>query len=354
MTDGGGGLTNQIFSLINGIIAAYKQGYKCVVVDGLCDDVFKRPQTYSRISNIFNINAINEFLKKKYDIIIVDKYNVNFKLLSVTYGQNSTYIDLTENIINKFYQYNKLYISKNTCFNDINGDPCFGVPKKIIFKYEINDNYVEEVFNESLNEDFIIDFDINARFWFAWIHHLDINMFESILPNIIYADSFIDKSKMAIENIVSQSVSKKINCIHLRIEDDIVKSLSNICKLTHAEIKILLEYKYMYLIQKYLSPSDDIVILAASISNRVIGFLDNNNYKYRFVDKYYEDREKNAIIDLLISKCCNNYFIGAFNVNLLTGSTFSYYAGKCMPDNVTQIYYDPNDICKPEIVIDKT
>ena len=53
-----------------------------------------------------------------------------------------------------------------------------------------------------------------------------------------------------------------------------------------------------------------------------------------FNQKYFEGRELNAIIDFLVSKQCNNLFIGNFNINESRGSTFSYYITKIINKNI--------------------
>jgi hypothetical protein len=67
------------------------------------------------------------------------------------------------------------------------------------------------------------------------------------------------------------------------------------------------------------------------LSNPVIDFLKEHYYSYRFTEKIFEGREKNAIVDLLVSKKCNNVFIG------YSESTFSYYITKCLNETVKKI-----------------
>jgi hypothetical protein len=114
--------------------------------------------------------------------------------------------------------------------------------------------------------------------------------------------------------------------------------------------KDYLENKYINIIKKYISPIDENIILSSSLSNGVVEFLNNHNYKYRFIDKCFKDREKNAIIDLLVSKCCNNIFIGNYNMKNMNGSVFSYYIWKLMTDDVTKIYIDLDNIYHDEVV----
>ena len=137
----------------------------------------------------------------------------------------------------------------------------------------------------------------------------------------------------------------------MRLEDDGIAHWSNMNNISKNEYKAYLEKKYINLIETYLSETDENIILSSSLSNGVIDFLNNHNYNYKFLDKFFNDREKDAIVDLLVSKCCNNIFIGNFNVKNYNGSTFSYYIWKCMNDDVTKIYIDLDKIYDNAVII---
>ncbi len=345
----GFGFTNQIFSLITSIIIACKHGDKVVVVDSFLNDISKTD--YTPISKIFNIKEINIFLKKTYDIIILDKYDINFELINVKYGTKTNNIDLTASIIKKFYKDNKLYINKNTIFNDIQGDPCLGELKKVFFTYKMNEYFIEETYEENLVEDINIDF-LNSHYilTFDWINSHNIDMFENILANIHYTSDFLDKSNLILKCV---NINNKINVLHLRLEDDAIKHWSKMNDMSEDDYKKYIENKYIELIKKYISKTDENIILSQSLSNPVIDFLIENNYIFKFSHKFFDDREKNAIVDLLISKYCNNIFIGNFNVANLNGSTFSYYIGKCVKNTTTQIYIDLDHIFNDECIVNK-
>ena len=86
------------------------------------------------------------------------------------------------------------------------------------------------------------------------------------------------------------------------------------------------------------------------MSNRVIDYMKKNGYKYRLTPKYENmGREQNAIIDLLISKICNNTLIGNFNLENLNGSSFSYYLTQINSD-VKQILIDLDYINNKEYI----
>jgi hypothetical protein len=341
----GAGFTNQIFALIGGIKIAYIMGEKIVIVDHFLNDI--NNITYSPISEIFNINKINEYLYNNYGIIIVDKYNTKFDILTVQYGTNETnYIDITEYIKTNYYNKN-LCIDKKCCFNDIKGDPCPGIVKEIIIKYTISDYIIEEKHSENLKSNIEINFDGNYFFGVGLINSSHNNMFDKILKNIEYNPEFIINSETILKNI---NTNKKINIIHLRLEEDGILHWSKQNNMSYDNFKESLEEKYINIIKKYISPIDENIILSSSLSNGVVDFLNNHNYNYRFIDKCFNERERNAIIDLLVSKCCNNIFISNFNMKNLNGSVFSYYIWKLMKDDVTKIYIDLDKIHDDEIV----
>jgi hypothetical protein len=343
------GFTNQIFAFITSIINAFKNKNKVVVIDNFLNDF--KSSSYSPISKIFDIDKINLFLQKNYDIIIVDKNNINFELLSVKYGNNdeTNYIDLTDFYKVQYFNNNKLFIDKNTCFNDIKGDPCHGTVKKFVMKYKINDYHIEEIYNENLDSNIEINFEGGPYiFTLGWINSFNDNMFDKILTNIVYNIYFTSKSELVINDI---NKNKKINIIHLRLEDDAITHWSKMNNMMPDKYKTYLEEKYINLFKKYISKTDENIILSCSLSNDVINYLNENGYNYKFIDKFFKDREKNAIIDLLVSKCCNNVFIGNFNINNSNGSTFSYYIWKYMNDDVTKIYIDLDKIYENEVVV---
>jgi hypothetical protein len=168
-------------------------------------------------------------------------------------------------------------------------------------------------------------------------------MFQDILKNIYYNNVFLEKS----DNILKQfDINNKINVIHLRLENDAIKHWSKSNNISEQNFKGSLENKYINLFKKYISNTDQNIILSSEINHRVANFLRENNYNFKFIPKFYDDREKNAIVDFLVSKCCNNIFIGN------GGSTFSFYIDKSIQNNKKKIYIDLDNIYTDECVVD--
>lgn len=245
---------------------------------------------------------------------------------------------------------NKLFIPGNICLNTLNGDPCPQIVKKLFIKYTINGYEVEEEYNENLKNNIEMNTDGPYLFTFGWINSLNKDLFEQILQNVTYHSDFIVKSNL-IKNKINPN--KKINVIHIRLEDDAIIHWSKQNNMSCDKYRHYLENKYIDLIKKYISDTDENIILTSSLSNGVIQFLDHHHYNYTFVNKYFMDREKNAIIDLLVSECCNNVFIGNYNIKNSNGSSFSYYIWKHMNENVVNIYIDLDKIQDKEVILYK-
>jgi len=336
------GLTNQIFALIASVIIAHKNNHKVVVFDSFLNDYSKNK--YTAISHIFNINQINTFLREKYNIIITDKYNTSFQISHVKYGTETNNIDITEYVIKNFYKNNTLRINKNTNFNNILGDPCVGMEKKIFLNYKINGYQIEEIYEENLKNNISIDF-FNSKYVYPLnaTNFSNNYMFQDILKNIYYNNFFLEKS----DNILKQFDSnKKINVIHLRLENDAIKHWSKMNNSSEETFKSYIENKYIQLFKKYISSTDQNILLSSTLNTSVVNFLLENNYNFKFIPKFFDDREKNAIVDFLVSKCCNNIFIGN------GGSTFSFYIEKSIQNKVKMIYIDLDKIYNDECVFD--
>jgi hypothetical protein len=282
----------------------------------------------------------------KRNIIIIDKYDVNFELKSIRYGTKNYNNEVSNIIKTNFFCNNKLCIPKGTNLNLLCEDPCPCEKKNIFLNYQINEYLIEEIYEEELKNDIVIDFlEANYQNTFAWINSFNKEMFEDILVHLEYSIDFLFLSKNIEEKL---NLDKKINVLHLRVEEDAILHYSKINNLSSINYKTIIENKYISLIKKYIDPSDQNIILSGSLSNSVIDFLIQNKYNFVFSDKDFDDREKNAIIDFLISKYCNNKFIGNFNFEMLNGSTFSYYIALTMNNKIKKIMIDHDKIYDDE------
>jgi hypothetical protein len=329
-----------------------------MVVDNFSDDNMQ--SSFTPISHIIDLKELNDFLLQKYNIIVLDKYCVEkWKLLSVHYGADSNHFDITEEIKNACLFDNRLFISKYIDFNRIKGDPIYGKEKNVYLKYEIADTLtkntyaVEEVYPEELDRHVVIDIK-NSEYQFDFVNFQQMygqtnyfHIFEDILLKIKYTNEFEDS---AMKTIRKMGIRNKVNVIHLRVENDAITHWSSVNNMNYSEFQNAIEAKYIALIQKYMDKNDEIIILSNSSVNSVIEFLIQNDYKIKISEKYFEYREKNAIVDLLVSRVCNNIFIGCINNEIKNGSTFSFYISKIIDKKVKKIGIDIDNITNDECV----
>jgi hypothetical protein len=292
---------------------------------------------FCNIGEIIDLNASNIFLKK-YNIILFDMFNFDFKIVKIKYGLNNYSYDITYEIVNQSLKNNIFKIGKDINLNNIKGDPIeyykktFCIPfnknqsKKIYITYLINGIIFNEVLNELdgyLKNDFLLDFTQEKKI--CPVHNDGSFIFSDILRNIVFNNVYIEKANEFIKtnisinnNNINNNTNKKINCIHLRLEDDAIDHWSKSNKIDFNTYKTLLENKYIYFIQKYIDKHIPTIILAHNYENNVIKYLTENDYNYITTPNFHPDRDVSAIIDLHIGQICNNICICVFE------STFSF------------------------------
>ena len=330
----------QLFNLINSIIIAFKQKKSIIIVNNFLND--GKDSLYSNISDIINLPKFNTYLQANYNLSIVDKENLNFKIHSILYGHYNNNIDLLTEITSQFYQPNKLYIDTNVNLNFLkNYDPIPNNGKHVYIHYSINDLHIKEVFDELgcyLKEPISFNLD-DSNFNCDTINLTNIvdkNMFDDILQNLFYYDIYDIITNNYLET--NQLLNKKNNIIDFQLNSNTNKNL--------------IVNKYISLIEKYMNKSDNIIILPSYMntqSDKLFKYLSDNGYKY-FIRNYLPvlGDEINTIIDINLGKKCNNVFIGNFNINECKGSNLTYTLLQQMDTNVKHILIDINNINNPE------
>lgn len=325
----GDGLCNQLFSLVTGIIVAIKMHKKIIIVDKFLNDYTK--QNYSYISEILNIDKMNDFLYNKYGIYICDRRKSNITIHKITYGTHDTEVDITDSILDTYYSENRLYVPIDLNLNILaKEDPCPFHKKYVFVKYSIHNHEINDTFEEEycfLKTPIYIDMSPTLEYihTFGWIDAIDKTMFDDVLRNIVFVDLFSTLSDIFMQN-KEINPDNKINVLHLRLEQDAIDHWSKMNSMDPIIFKHIIEQTYIKLIKRYVNKDEMNVILSYSTQNSVIDFLKDNQYLYCFTDKLDIGREVNAAIDLNIGcNLCNNLFIGNFNLFHLNGSSLSYY-----------------------------
>ena len=340
------GLCNQLFSLFSTIIYCIKNKIKYILVDKFLREI--NTSNYVNISTIFNLKKLNTLLKS-YNVIVVDSLLQNFKIKKVVYGTVDCNIEITDTFNSLFFRDSSIKISTNDNFNELfNGDLIpFNRKQLVVYlepEYNITlsekNGYILKDININLNN--LIEcnnFELTPN-WDLLKTNKDLSDF--LFENMCFADSFINIKNDFFSKLISYN---KINVIHLRLENDI-EFWSKINNMRFDYFYDKLSNIYIELIKTYVVDKNDLtVILSYNTNNKVTEYLQKYNYNYTFVEKNKSNnREENAIVDLLIGTECNNTFIGA------GGSTFTDTLSKVIKNN-TSIFININNILENPIVI---
>lgn len=328
------GLTNQIFSVVTSIIIGILKPNKIIILDKFLDEIYS--DKYSNISDIINLDILNEYLFSKYNLIVVDKYNYKLEIISIKYGKNK-FIDIPISIFNN-------NILNAIDLNKQYGDPEWGIQKNIIIQYKINNYIYEDIYTEEHVRTKCINYDFrnyDSKYVFGWINAINKELFDIILQKIEFNNKFDITDDFQIRY-------KKINLIHLRLETDGLVHWSQKNNMTLEDYQSVLVDTYIKLISTYINKDDMTIILSGLTDNKIIDYLKDNKYLY-YIKEYNPSigREINAIMDLSFTKICNNIFIGNYNIKDNNGSSFSYFLykkikslNKCLMINLDNINDD--------------
>jgi DNA-dependent RNA polymerase auxiliary subunit epsilon len=295
------GLCNQLLSLVSAILFCIRTKKQLLIVDKFLTEI--NTNSYCSISQVFNLFEINKYLHK-YNLRIVDGFNINstaFRPISwevITLAQkhgNKRLLAFIDEI------YSNLYFSKYLMSCALN-----------FINEKLNYNPIKFTQSDDIN---IIEYD------------------DKVHDNNVHGNA--------------EETNKKINVIHLRLEDDAIDHWSKQNNMNQPVFKRLLTVKYIELIKNTIQKEDITLLLTGDTNNDVVQFMKENEYNIMFIDKKFSGnqpgRELNAVVDLIIGRYCNNVFIGC------DGSTFSELLLKYIPDvsehgNVEKITFDLNNI----------
>jgi hypothetical protein len=284
-------IIDDIFSLINTIIYAIYKNRKIIV--------FK--------NYYFDLKKMNEYLKK-YNILLVDKYETQFKINGIFYGEKENVIDITDMLTNVHIIPSNTYLS-----NIIVNDPSPGNHKQLYYNYSFDDKSYDEIYNNYIENDIYFNIknvpEYNDN---GWINTLDISLFNELIKHIHFICYFNNK----------YIINHKLNVIDTRgihNENNENKEIIN---------------KIIDNIKEHINPKIETFILCEDIlNNSIIDFMNKNNYTYMVNIKNSENvndpRNKNnkedEINDIVTALSCTDVFIGVFNELQLVGSGITYY-----------------------------
>ena len=303
------------------------------------------------VSNIFDLNQTNKYLLLNYNIMLIDSTNFIFNLIDIKIIIKSNLtISIPEIYYKQWTSINKFNIDTSINFNDFL--PTISSPIALKIYFSINGQQFDREYKINpttgfLYNSILFDFDMNiSKFAMSYRYNDSSVIFYNILRNLIFNKQLTDKATTLLiqglqgltnmqnkysfnKNIFSTnkyiypvSLDTPIHGIHLRLENDAMEHWGLQNKMNIIDYKILVENKYIELIQKYFGlphhHNELIIILAADYDNRVIEYLIQNNYCIFMPPKIEINRDINAIIDLHIGQYINNILIGVFE------TTYSY------------------------------
>lgn len=345
---GKSGLCNQLYFLFSSIIQNIKKNNsEFKILDKFLLDI--NTNNYCKINEIIDVYYLNSILEK-YNIKIIEQDIIsNFKIINVTYGNS----DITSQFLSNFFKNDNIIVKSRTNLNKIFGDPQPFVKKELKIKY-ILDNEIKELVEPERNGLLINDINIignnsfleykysDWRLLFSDYDNLEFQYF--IIKHFKFSDTIINKALTFLQNN-NINIHEKLNCLHLRIEDDCIHHWSKLSNLLFNDYKFKLESKFTNLIERYFDKKIPILLLSQDINNKVIDYLKNNDYIYYIkYDKEPNKREYNAAIDLQIGLFSNNIFIGC------ESSTFSQIIHKKI-ENKTSILINLENVDSEDIVI---
>ena len=343
----GTGLTNQLIHVIFGIIYVIKYNKSILILDEFRLDAFKDEMV--EMKEILDLDVLNKLFE---NIKIYDKSNIDFKILKVLYGNNN-YIDITNEIIENFYNNNTLTINKDILKKILNIEQEMDSDKKLVIEYKLYDDiYKEEHYDLNENN---LKFDLKDYFKInSWNIVFDIlnnnnELYDYFIKNFKYNTKYynivdnldlIDKDNNKIK-LNAEFKECKINVIHLRLEFDWIYRASGHNMDNYYNYLNEMSKKYIKIIENEMKKEDKIIILCYDCNNPVISYLKDNNYNYYFSSKHDNiNREPNAIVDMILGEKCNNIFIGYCNIENNTGSTFSIFIHKRLNNNVKSYFIE--------------
>ena len=267
------GLCNQLLSLVSAILFCIRTKKELLVVDKFLTEI--NTNSYCSISQVFNLIEINNYLNK-YKLKIVDGFTINI----------DAYRPISWDVITLAKKHNNVRLL--AFIDEIYSNIYFS---KYLMTYVSNFNPLKFIQSDDVNSD-----------------------------------------ETNTETNTEISINKKINVIHLRVENDAIEHWSKQNNMNKKVFRQLLVNKYIDLIKNNIQKEDRTLILTGDLNNEVVQFMKENKYNIMFINKKFNSdqptRELNAIVDLIIGRYCNNVFIGC------DGSTFSELLLKYIPDTI--------------------
>jgi hypothetical protein len=336
----GHGLTNQLYTLINGIIIAQAERRLFLLVGSFNPD-YERGG-HRRVSDLIDLPHLNTLVS---DLTILDQALAQLTIERIEYGSYFRLVDLTQPLMTTYYQDRVLSLPPTLKFNDVKGDPHPNVPKKLMIHFQIDSIRTHLIYEEERSGWIKLGLsEIPVLPKMNLINRFNKVLFDRLVSQIRFTSYFSD----LVDTFFEMIDGTRINVIHTRLEVDALNFWGPINHLSPDQFDDRLSHIYIKLIDRHFDPTIPVLVLTGTISNSVIDYLHSHKYKVHIGPKnLVEGRELNAILDLLAGERCTDVFIGNVNPHTFTGSTFSYVLWQRMSPTVTKVLLDLDHIDLP-------
>lgn len=277
------GLTNQLMQIVAAIITALRKQCKILVLFGYSVEVTpSRPRC--NLNEVLNIDAINQYVRAKYNLLISDQITMSFHVLH----EDSSHV------------------------------------RFLLDGYEFVDT--KPFVNPKEREITQSDYD---EWW--WYGYQPPDLFYDIFYNLQFQRKYYDYVKTFLDGILQPSPTKQeFNAIHLRFEQDMIDYLTRTHECSDELVRQELTTAYVALVEKHFDPKVPVLVLTSKTDNDVCAYFTSNKYSWYVLPKtncgFYID----AVYDFMFGLQCTNVFIGCFNRATDRGSAFSLALEMCL------------------------
>lgn len=319
------GLCNQLYNIVQTAVFAIKNNYRIIILDKFLKEI--NSDNYCPINDVIDISKTNVFLRK-YNIALVDGFHCKLYIDSVIYGNDKVNLDVTDFANIKFKNNNDFIIEKSSDMNKIFGYYSDSDSSKksptLFIHYRLNDISFFSFFttnNGVLNEKIELCFNniVYNPFHPKGTPLPVINdgsyEFNDILSNICFQNTLIQDAVFYRDQTFGLNLdnSKKINVIHIRLEDDAIEHWGKEYLYEDLQLyKNKIENMYISSILEKIQKDEITILLSFDYNNRVVEYMKNNHYNILIPPKMNNYRELSAINDMIIAEKCNNVFIGVY------------------------------------------
>lgn len=362
--DPGCGLCNQLYALCGCIDHQIQtQQHKIIIVDSFLKEI----NTNKRcpLGDILDLSYINSaFLLPQFNMLVLDQSNLRIQLEHIFWviqhktTREITNVHVKDEVLSLFFKdQTTLQIPKE-----------YSIP---LFDHDMLDFHIVLRFNEypikysfkvnetgrSLANDIDMPLILTHRFQPSprlYLGHSQFpERFAEISKQLRFQSRFHTQHDLLFNTFTFTLVQpkSKINVLHLRMENDAMQAFSKQNHVSLDLFKTKVGEKYIHMIQTYLNPQDVTIVIANDFDNQVIAFLHQHHYRFVCSPKLYQERELNAIQDMLYFKECNHVFVGVYESSFSFSFLFKLFSKT--DTDPTCILFQMNALNQPEKVYNK-